>query len=97
MNAGLFCRSNNQFSWDNLFPKINVNQKVYLFNQTIKNILSNFIPYLTLICDDSNPRWINSKIEGLILPRSVTNKDIQLYRRFQWIQNLLITTAEKSK
>ena len=34
-NRSIIGRSINQFSWDN----IDMNQKVHLFNQTIKNIL----------------------------------------------------------
>ena len=74
-----------------------MNQKVHLFNQTIKNILCNFIPHETV--DDRDPQWINSKIKGLIQEKNIAkkcylqnSKDIQLFRRFQCIQNLL--TAE---
>ena len=58
----LIRRSIDQFSWDNRFSNIDVNQKVHLFNQTIKNILCNFIPHETVTCDDRDPPWINSKI-----------------------------------
>ena len=39
VNAELIRRSIDQFPWDNRFSNIDVNQKVHLFNQTIKNIL----------------------------------------------------------
>ena len=62
------------------------------------------MPHETVTCDDRDPRWINSKIEGLIQEKNIANKcyfqnnkDIQLFRRFQSIQNLLTTTTEKSK
>ena len=82
-----------------------MNQKVHLFNQTIKNILCNFIPHETVTCDDRDPPpWINSKIKGLIQEKNIAkkcyfqnNKDIQLFRRFQYIQNLLTATTELSK
>ena len=54
-NADLICRSIDQFPWDIRFAHIDVNQKVYLFNQTIKNILYNFIPHETVTCDDRDP------------------------------------------
>ena len=83
---------------------IDVNQKVHLFNQTMKNILSNFVTHETVICDDRDPPWINSKIKGLIQEKNIAkkcyfqnNEDIQLFRRFQCFQNLLIATTEKSK
>ena len=42
-NTDLIRRSVHEFSWENRFSNIDLNQKVYLFNETIKNILSNFI------------------------------------------------------
>ena len=81
-----------------------MNQKVHLFNQTIKNILCNFIPHETVTCDDRDPPWITSKIKGLIQKKNFAkkcyfqnNEDIQLFRRFQNIQKLLTATIEKSK
>ena len=65
-NSELICRQINQFSWDNKFSNIDVNQKVYLFNQTVKNVLSNFIPHETVICDVQDPAWIKSKTKSLI-------------------------------
>ena len=64
MNADLIRRSIDQFTWDIRFDHIDVNQKVHLFNQTIKNILRSFIPHETVTCDDRDPPWINSKIKG---------------------------------
>ena len=54
-NAGIICRSIDQFPWDNRFSNLDVNEKVHLFNQTIKNILGNFIPHDTVTCDDRDP------------------------------------------
>ena len=39
---------------------------LFLFNKTIKNIFSNFIPHETVTCDDRDPLWINSNISQLI-------------------------------
>ena len=81
-----------------------MNQKVHLFNQTIKNILCNFIPHETVACDDRDPQWINSKIKGLIKKHDFAkkcyfqnNEGIQLFRTFRNIQKLLTATTEKSK
>ena len=52
-NADLIRRSIDQFTWDVRFAQINVNQKVYLFNQTIKKILYNFIPDETVTLKNS--------------------------------------------
>ena len=53
---------------------------VFLFNRTIKNILSNYIPHEITICDDRDPTWINNKVKELINEKNDTfqyylNKD----------------------
>ena len=35
----------NGFQWEKLFQNMKVNDMVYLFNRTIKNILHNFVPH----------------------------------------------------
>ena len=81
-----------------------MNEKVHLFNETIKNILYNFISHEPVTCDDRDPPGINSKIKGLIQNKNVARKcyfqnseDVQLFRRFQNIQKLLTPTYEKLK
>ena len=44
-NTDLTHRSISEFSWKNRFSNTDANQKVYLFNETIKNILPNFITH----------------------------------------------------
>ena len=46
-----------QFSWEKSFRNLNVNEMVSIFNKTIKNILSNYIPHETITCDDKDPPW----------------------------------------
>ena len=65
-NTDLIRRSVNEFSCENRVSNTDANQKVYLFNETIKNILFNFIPHKTIFCDDRDPPWICSKIKKLI-------------------------------
>ena len=65
-NADLIRRSIDQFPRDNRFSHIDENQKVHLFNQTIENILCNFIPNETVTCDECDLLWIDRKIKGLI-------------------------------
>ena len=43
------------FNWDRAFLNTNVNEKVSVFSSTIMNILSNFIPHETIVCDDKDP------------------------------------------
>ena len=73
-NAGLVRRSIDQFPWDIRFAHIDVNLKVYFLNQTIKNILCNFMPHETVTCDDRDPQWITSKIKGLIQKKNFAKK-----------------------
>ena len=102
-NADLIRRSIDQFPWDIRFAHIDVNQKVYLFNQTIKNILCNFIPHETVTCDDCDPPCITNKIKKLIQKKNFAKKcysqhseDIHVFQIFQNIQKLLTATIEKS-
>ena len=39
---------------------------VSLFNRTIKNILSNYIPYEKIIYDDKDPPWTNNNMNQLV-------------------------------
>ena len=48
------------------FTNIDVNEIVNLFNKTVKNIIRNYIPHETIICDDRDPPWINKDIKELI-------------------------------
>ena len=36
-----------------------INEKVFLLNKPIKNIVCNYIPCETIICNDRDPLWIN--------------------------------------
>ena len=44
---------------------------VSLFNKTIKNILSNYIPSERITCDDKDPPWFNKNIEQLIQGKTI--------------------------
>ena len=34
-----------------------------IFNETISNVLENYIPHETKICDDPDPPWINNNVQ----------------------------------
>ena len=38
---------------------LQISEQVQLITQTIQNIISNYIPYETVTCDDRNPPWID--------------------------------------
>ena len=52
------------------FTNIDVNEKVNLFNKTIKNLIRNYIPHETITCDDRDPPWINKDIKELIMRKT---------------------------
>ena len=93
-----------QFPWDRSFKNVEVNEMVFLFNRTIKNILSNYIPHEIIICDDLDPPWINNRVKELINEKNNTfqcylhsNKDLKLFNKVQYLQNKLKSSIEANK
>ena len=77
---------------------------VSLFNRTIKNILSNYIPHETIICDDKDPPWFNNNIKQLIQEKNNTykshilsDKNLQIFERVKSFQNQLKCSIEGNK
>ena len=61
------------------FTNIDVNEKVNLFNKTIKNLIQNYIPHETITCDDrDHPPWINKDIKELIHEKKQAYKSYRL-------------------
>ena len=65
-NIELIRRAINGFNWTRVLSNTSVNEKVNIFNNTILNILSNFVPHEILLCDDKDPPRFNKKIKGII-------------------------------
>ena len=65
-NTRLIRRAIKEFNWERAFSNTSVNEKVDIFNRTILNILSNFIPHETIVCNDKDPPWFNNRIKTLI-------------------------------
>ena len=42
---------------------LNTKDMIFLFNKTIKNIISNYIPHKTVTFDDRDPPWINKDVK----------------------------------
>ena len=88
-------RSIDEFSWQKCFANTSVNNKVHMFNKTIKNIMSNYIPHETIICDDREP-WIDKGIKQLILDKNHAcksyirnDKSLQFFNQFEFLQTKL--------
>ena len=56
------------------FSNTRVNEKVDIFNRTILNILSNFVPHEIIACNDKDPPWLNNRIKTLIHEKNATYK-----------------------
>ena len=65
-DINLIRKAMNEFNWERAFFNLNINEMVSVFNTTIKNIMANFIPQETVICDDRDPPWINNRIKKII-------------------------------
>ena len=81
-----------------------MNEKVNIFNATIKNVLSNYIPHEIITCDDREPPWINKSIKQLILEKNQAyksylriNKSLQFLIQVQVLQTKLNFLIEESK
>ena len=53
--ANLIKRAIKDFDWENKLSLIDINDQVILFNETIVNVMSNFIPNEAMTFDDSDP------------------------------------------
>ena len=53
--ADLIKRAIKDFDWENKLSLIDINDQVVLFNETIVNVVSNFIPNEAMTFDDSDP------------------------------------------
>ena len=62
--------------WEKAFSNIDVNKKVLLLNETVLNIIRNFIPHETVIFDNRDPPWITSCIK-----KAINNKNLA-FKRF---------------
>ena len=55
------------FSCERAFENLSVDEKVSLFNKTIKKMLSNYIPHEIITTDDIDPPWFNNKVKSFII------------------------------
>ena len=72
-NADHIRSSIDEFSWKRCFANTSVNNKVHMFNKTIKSIMSNYIHHETIICNDRDPPWINKDTKQLNIKQISNN------------------------
>ena len=92
------------FNWERAFLNTSVNEKVDIFNITILNILSNFIPHEIVVCNNKDPTWSNNRIKTLIQKKNATYKIFrhhsdhpELIYRVKFLQERLSTFIQSSK
>ena len=76
-NTELIKRAIEKFVWQRAFLNTSVNEKVVIFNNTVLNILSNFIPHETIVCDGKDPPWFNNKMKALIQAKSTAFNNLR--------------------
>ena len=97
-------KATSEFPWERRLANSDVNEKVYLFNNTIENIVSNYIPHETIICKNRDPPWINNNIKKIINDKNRAHASYRLnennsstFQHFQFLQSRLNSIIEKSK
>ena len=103
-NVDLIRRSINEFDWDRAFANKHVDEKVLIFNKTVLNIFSNFIPHEVIVCDDKDPPWFNGKIKSLFNEKLRTcnayrknSNNSQLCNNLRSLQHRLCDLIDDSK
>ena len=103
-NTELMRRAIDQFDWLRALSNVNVDEKVYFFTKTLLNIIQNFIPHETIICDDRDPPWINKEIKKLMIDKNLafksyccSNRNMFLLDKFKALQYQLLISIEESK
>ena len=56
----------NLFNWKNAFFNTYFDAQVSIFSNTALNILNNYIPHETKICDNRDPPWIITRIKEIV-------------------------------
>ena len=79
-SADLIKQAINNFNWEKAFSNTTINEKGGLFNKTTLNILSNYIPHETIICDDKDHPWFYSRIKSLIENKNKIRKKCQRFK-----------------
>ena len=102
-NNDLIQRSISQFNWKRAFSNKGVNKQISIFNETILNIMTNFIPHETKFFNDWEPPWINNKVKTMIQEKNkiyqlyLKNKSYRLATKLKTMQNLIYETLESCK
>ena len=106
VNADLIWGAIDLFDWD--YVKVlhfdDVDKQGAIFSDTLMNIMQNFVPNETIICDNRDPPWTNKEIKQLIEHKNQfykqfiqSNKTLLYINQFKTLQDELGFLIEKSK
>ena len=84
-NTELIRRAIDQFDWVRALFNVNVDEKIYFFTKTLLNIIQNFMPHETIICDDRDPPWINKEIKKLMLEKNLAFKSYCCFNKSMFL------------
>ena len=65
-NSECIQRAIANYDWEKAFYKTDVNKKALLIDETVLNIICNFIPHEAVTFDDRDQLWITSRIKKTI-------------------------------
>ena len=94
-NTELIKRVIEKIDWQRAFLNTSVNEKVV--NNTVLNILSNFIPHETIVCDDKDPPWFNNKIKALIQTKNTAFNNFRNNSGNSELKRHLVSLQERVK
>ena len=79
-------------NWSALFSHKNIHEQIAIFNQTLMNIFSNYIPNKFITIDGKDPPWMNEYIKRKIMDKKVAcksfntnNKSYDAYLKLQTV------------
>ena len=91
-------------NWNFLFSNKSVHEQVTIFNQTLMNIFSNYIPNKLITVDDKDPPWMNESIKKKIMAKkhacksfNANKKNYDAYLKLQTISTELSEMILKRK
>ena len=58
-------------NWNFLFSRKSVHEQVTIFDQTLLNIFSNYVPSKLITVDNKDPPWMHESIKKKIKPKSM--------------------------
>ena len=104
VNSDYIKKAVDLFGWESARTDLDVNDQVSVFNDIIKNIMSNFVSTDIIICDDRNISWKSRHIKNLILYKAnfyktfVRGKNSMFHLlTFNSLQNHLNQFIQKAK